>query len=116
MGLNNQPGGDNLQFIFKNGDDLRQDILTLQLIGVMDKIWLDNDLDLKMTVYKTLGTDCEQGYLEFNENCYTLAYMQYHEGLFHTFAEDSIEVFIAKKLVEEYYGDKWPKGKNPMED
>ena len=94
-----------MRLLFKNGDDLRQDILTLQVIGVMDKIWLDNDLDLKMTVYKTLGTDCEQGYLEFNENTATLADMQYKEGLFHTFYEDSIEKFILDKILTEFEED-----------
>lgn len=57
--LNQQPGGDQFRFIFKNGDDLRQDILTLQIIYIMDKIWLQNNLDLAMTPYKVLGTDCE---------------------------------------------------------
>ena len=70
---NNDRGGDKLQMMFKNGDDLRQDILTLQMIDIMDRIWLDNNLDLAMTPYKVLGTDCMQGYLEFNLNCTTLA-------------------------------------------
>ena len=56
--INAQPGGVFQQVMFKNGDDLRQDILTLQLIQVMDKIWLDNNLDLKLTPYKVIGTDC----------------------------------------------------------
>jgi phosphatidylinositol kinase/protein kinase (PI-3 family) len=54
------------EVMFKNGDDLRQDILTLQLIQIMDKIWLDNNMDLKITPYKTVGTNCMQGFLEFN--------------------------------------------------
>jgi len=29
----------NIIIIFKNGDDIRQDLLTLQLIKIMDKIW-----------------------------------------------------------------------------
>ena len=73
--MNQQPGGDPIITIFKNGDDLRQDILTLQIIYIMDKIWLANDLDLSMTPYKVVGTDCEQGYLEFVANCKTLAYI-----------------------------------------
>ena len=55
---NKDPGGDQLKVMFKNGDDLRQDILTLQMIDIMDRIWLDNDLDLAMTPYKVMGTDC----------------------------------------------------------
>ena len=43
----------------------------------MDKIWLSNNLDLKMTPYKVTGTHCMQGFLEFVGNCKTLAYMQY---------------------------------------
>lgn len=72
---NQDPGGDQLKVMFKNGDDLRQDTLTLQMIDIMDRIWLDNDLDLAMTPYKVMGTDCMQGYLEFNLNSVTLAYI-----------------------------------------
>jgi len=42
----NAHGGENIVTLFKNGDDLRQDILTIQLIYIMDKIWLDSELDL----------------------------------------------------------------------
>ena len=58
-GLNEQEGGDNIVTMFKNGDDLRQDILTIQLIYIMDKIWLDAELDLQMLPYKVIGTGCE---------------------------------------------------------
>lgn len=51
-------GGGLHTVIFKNGDDLRQDILTLQLIKILDQIWLQNDLDLKMTPYNVVGTHC----------------------------------------------------------
>jgi len=39
----------------------------------MDKIWLENELDLAMTAYKVIGTDCMQGYLEFVADSCTLA-------------------------------------------
>lgn len=48
--------------IFKSGDDLRQDILTLQLLKIMDGIWLHNGLDLRLNPYKCIATGVnEQG-------------------------------------------------------
>jgi phosphatidylinositol-4,5-bisphosphate 3-kinase len=53
--------------MFKNGDDLRQDVLTLQILKIMDKIWLENDLDLKLVTYKVLPTGLKNGFIEFVE-------------------------------------------------
>lgn len=39
--------GKNIYLLYKYGDDLRQDMLTLQMIRVMDKIWKDNGMDLR---------------------------------------------------------------------
>ena len=35
---NKDPAGKPIYIIFKSGDDLRQDMLTLQMIHVMDKV------------------------------------------------------------------------------
>ena len=40
-----------LQVLFKSGDDLRQDQLTLQILMIMDKLWKDQGLDLRMSPY-----------------------------------------------------------------
>jgi Phosphatidylinositol 3- and 4-kinase/Phosphoinositide 3-kinase family, accessory domain (PIK domain)/PI3-kinase family, ras-binding domain/Phosphoinositide 3-kinase C2 len=42
--------------IFKSGDDLRQDILTLQLLRIMDRIWLGDGLDMRLTPYRCIAT------------------------------------------------------------
>ena len=37
--------------MFKKGDDLRQDRLTLQLLSVMDHLWKETGLDLVRVYY-----------------------------------------------------------------
>jgi len=50
--------------MFKNGDDLRQDMLTLQLIRIMDQLWKENGMDLQMIPYECLATGDMVGLLE----------------------------------------------------
>ncbi|XP_065842115.1 phosphatidylinositol 4,5-bisphosphate 3-kinase catalytic subunit delta isoform-like [Oscarella lobularis] len=56
--------GETVQLIFKNGDDLRQDMLTLQMLYLMNSLWEQNGLDLKMTVYGCLSTGNSVGFIE----------------------------------------------------
>ena len=46
---------------------MRQDVLTLQILKIMDKMWLDSNLDLKITSYKVLPTGLKEGFMEFIE-------------------------------------------------
>jgi len=54
--------------MYKYGDDLRQDILALQLIAVMDALWMElddgEDLDLKLRAYRVIPTGSCQGMIE----------------------------------------------------
>ena len=43
------------------GDDLRQDMLTMQLISVMDKLWLRDGLDLKIITFRCQATGPKRG-------------------------------------------------------
>ena len=103
---NAQPGGDILTLFFKNGDDLRQDILTLQIIRVMDIMWLSNGLDLKMTPYQVFGTHCMQGYIECNNNCDTLAAIQYEGTLWPFTKKANVFRSFNNRTIWEYMNKK----------
>lgn len=65
--------GEVVNIMFKKGDDLRQDILTLQLFKIMQSLWFDNNLNLKMSIYNVVATGYFQGMLEMVKNSETLA-------------------------------------------
>ena len=73
--------GSNLSVIFKIGDDLRQDVLILQMLKIMDKLWLDNDLDLKISTYNVCPIELKCGFVEF-VNAKVLESVQKDEGAF----------------------------------
>lgn len=70
------PKDKQINVIFKAGDDLRQDMLTLQLIRIMDNLWKAQDLDLKMNAYECLSTGNEVGLLQVVMNAATIASIQ----------------------------------------
>jgi len=53
---NADPNGDDYYVIFKSGDDLRQDVLTLQMIRIMDRLWQSEGIDLKLSPYGCIAT------------------------------------------------------------
>ena len=42
--------------MFKNGDDLRQDMLTIQLLRLMDEYWLEDGFDMRLKPYDVMAT------------------------------------------------------------
>lgn len=66
--------------IFKNGDDLRQDMLTLQMIRIMDQMWKEEGLDLRMTPYKCVSLAKNVGLIEVVLNADTIANIQKEKG------------------------------------
>ncbi|GAB1606097.1 phosphatidylinositol 4,5-bisphosphate 3-kinase catalytic subunit beta isoform-like isoform X2 [Argonauta hians] len=62
--------------IYKNGDDLRQDMLTLQIIQIVDTIWQEEGVDLRMNPYGCLCTGENTGMIEVVSNAETIASIQ----------------------------------------
>ncbi len=61
------------RIIFKVGDDLRQDCIVLEMIRIMDQLWLAEDYDLLMTPYHTASTWSNGGVLQVVPKSATLA-------------------------------------------
>lgn len=78
---NSDPHGFKIDTMYKVGDDLRQDALTMQLIGIMNKLWLKEGLDLKMVTYRCLPTGAEMGMVELVQDAETLREIQTEYGL-----------------------------------
>ncbi|GMK59473.1 hypothetical protein CspeluHIS016_0800790 [Cutaneotrichosporon spelunceum] len=51
--------------IFKNGDDLRQDQLVIQLFNLMDRLLRKENLDLCLSPYSVLATSTTEGMIQF---------------------------------------------------
>ncbi|KAI5477975.1 phosphoinositide 3-kinase [Pseudohyphozyma bogoriensis] len=51
--------------IYKNGDDLRQDQLIIQLFTLMDRLLRKENLDLKLLPYQVLATGVQEGMVQF---------------------------------------------------
>lgn len=79
---NSDPFGDDIYVIMKHGDDLRQDMLTLQMLRIMDKLWKEEGLDLRMNPYGCISTDNKVGLIEVVLNAETIANIQKEKNLF----------------------------------
>ncbi|CAD8121098.1 unnamed protein product [Paramecium sonneborni] len=82
--------------IFKCGDDIRQDLLTLQLIKIMDKIWLDFGLDFRMKPYKVISTFDQVGMIEVVLNSDTTSSIHENAGKFGALNKSSIMEYLKK--------------------
>ncbi|XP_055340022.1 phosphatidylinositol 4,5-bisphosphate 3-kinase catalytic subunit alpha isoform-like [Paramacrobiotus metropolitanus] len=66
--------------IFKNGDDLRQDMLTLQVMALMDNIWQTEGLNLRLIPYGCLPSGKNMGVIEVVRNSKTVMAIQKQKG------------------------------------
>ncbi|KAG7519418.1 phosphatidylinositol 4,5-bisphosphate 3-kinase catalytic subunit gamma isoform-like [Solea senegalensis] len=89
--------------IFKQGDDLRQDMLVIQTLVMMDSIWQEKSLDLNLIPYGCISTGHNIGMIEIVRNAVTIAAVQRSHG-------GSASVFKNDALFE------WLKSKCPLQE
>ena len=92
---NSDPLGDDIVVMLKCGDDLRMDMVTMQLFKAMQTLWFENQLKVKMSLYKVLCTGNQQGMLEMVTNAETLASIHVKEG-------GAISQFFSKVAIKNW--------------
>uniref|UniRef100_A0A8D3E6F0 phosphatidylinositol 3-kinase n=1 Tax=Scophthalmus maximus TaxID=52904 RepID=A0A8D3E6F0_SCOMX len=92
--------------IFKEGDDLRQDMLVIQTLMVMDSIWQEKSLDLNLVPYGCISTGHNIGMIEIVRDAATIAAVQRtHRGSAGAFRNDAVFEWLKSKcpLQEIHY-------------
>jgi phosphatidylinositol 3-kinase len=92
--------------IFKNGDDLRQDQLVIQIISLMDRLLQTHNLDLKLTPYRTLATSPTAGAVQFVPSLSLHAILAKHKSiqnyLKHHNPDPAAEFGVRKEAMDTY--------------
>merc|ERR1719240_1168862 len=94
--LNADPVGDDIVCIFKHGDDLRQDQLTLQILRIMERRWERAGLDLRLSPYLCVATGDEVGFIEvvLESNTTANITVQYSGGASGAFAKEPMALYL----------------------
>ncbi|XP_067387970.1 phosphatidylinositol 4-phosphate 3-kinase C2 domain-containing subunit beta [Emydura macquarii macquarii] len=93
--------GENIRVIFKCGDDLRQDMLTLQMIRIMNKIWVQEGLDMRMVIFRCFSTGRGRGMVEMIPNAETLRKIQVEHGVTGSFKDRPLADWLQKHNPKE---------------
>ncbi|VDK86356.1 unnamed protein product [Litomosoides sigmodontis] len=97
--------------LYKVGDDMRQDALVLQLVKMMNDIWLSQDLDLRMVIFRCVPfgnkseikkESCFKGMVELVSDCRTLCEIQSAVGAAGVFKDDLLKKWLEMHNPSEF--------------
>uniref|UniRef100_A0A8P4GN96 Phosphatidylinositol 4,5-bisphosphate 3-kinase catalytic subunit gamma isoform n=1 Tax=Dicentrarchus labrax TaxID=13489 RepID=A0A8P4GN96_DICLA len=93
---------DPIGIIFKDGDDLRQDMLILQILLIMESIWETESLDLCLLPYGCISTGNRIGMIEIVKDATTIANIQQSVvGSTGAFKDEILYQWLRDKCVSE---------------
>lgn len=93
---------DTIGIIFKDGDDLRQDMLILQILLIMESIWEAESLDLSLLPYGCISTGNKIGMIEIVKDARTIANIQQSiVGNTGAFKDEILNQWLREKCVSE---------------
>ncbi|XP_060100706.1 phosphatidylinositol 4,5-bisphosphate 3-kinase catalytic subunit gamma isoform isoform X2 [Heteronotia binoei] len=88
--------------IFKHGDDLRQDMLILQILRIMESIWEEESLDLCLLPYGCISTGNKIGMIEIVKDATTIAKIQQSTvGNTGAFKDEVLNQWLKEKCITE---------------
>jgi len=102
---NVDPDAGDFPVIFKAGDDLRQDFLTLVVLRVMDNLWRAQKMDLHIKLYDCVSTGYMEGMIEVVQNADTIAnIMNEYSGAAAALSKDPLKKWLEnnKKSSEKW--------------
>ncbi|TMS36679.1 hypothetical protein L596_003781 [Steinernema carpocapsae] len=92
----------NYRIIYKIGDDMRQDAIVLQMVRMMNEIWLSDFLDLRMIIFRCLPTGVKKGMIELVDDCQTLCEIQSAQGATGVFRDDVLNNWLLMQNPSEF--------------
>lgn len=83
--------------IFKCGDDLRQDMLVMQIVTIINRIWLRAGYDLRLITFGVMNSADRIGMIELVSRARTLRQIHTEYGVTGSFKSHTIDTWLKKQ-------------------